>query len=378
MALLTEEQTMLQDQARSWVSEQAPVKNLRILRDSDAPNGFMPETWSGMVQMGWTGIIVPEEYGGSGLGYVTFGLVLEETGRQLTASPLFASALVGASALLLGGSQSHKTTWLPKIVDGSAIVTLAVDEGGQHAPESIALKAHRAGNGFKLAGTKTFVLEGNAATAFIVAARTSGAPGDTQGITLFLVSANLPGVTRRRLKTADSRGYANVEFNGAEVSADAVLGEVDQGFSVLDATLDRARAGLAAEMLGTAVASFDMTLSYLKTRVQFGKVIGSFQALGHRAATLYTEMQMARSCVEAALHAAESNAKDVAQLCSLAKCQAAEFLHHMSNELIQMHGGIGMTDEFDAGLYLKRARAVEAILGNPSFHRRRYANLIGL
>jgi len=378
MALLTEEQTMLQEQAKSWVNKQAAVKCFRTMRDSGAPNGFTPETWHGMVQMGWTGIIVPEEYGGSGLDYVAFGLVLEETGRQLAASPLFASALVGASALLLGGSPSQKSTWLPKIVDGSAIVTLAVDEGMRHAPESIALKADKAINGFKLTGTKTLVLEGNAATAFVVAARTGRSPGDSKGITLFLIPASLPGVTRRRLKTADSRGYATVEFDGVEVSIDAVLGEVDQGFSVLDALLDRARAGLAAEMLGTAAQSFDMTLSYLKTRVQFGKVIGAFQALAHRAAMLYTDMQMTRSCVEAALQAAQSNAPDVAQLCSLAKCQAAEFLHHMSNELIQMHGGVGMTDEFDAGLYLKRARAVEAIFGNPSFHRRRYAALVGL
>jgi alkylation response protein AidB-like acyl-CoA dehydrogenase len=348
------------------------------MRDSGVDVCFAPDTWGSIVEMGWTGILVPETLGGSDLGYLTFGVVLEETGRQLTASPLFASALVGASAILLGGSDAQKRDWLPHIVDGSAIVTLAVDEGPKHAPDRIALKAERAGGGFALTGAKTFVLEGGAATALVVAARTSGSPGDSDGITLFLVDAGASGITRRKLPTADSRGYANIEFAAVEVTADAVLGEVDQGFAVLDATLDRARAGLGAEMLGTAAQAFDMTLEYLKTRVQFGQVIGSFQALGHRAAGLYTQMELTRSCVEAALEGIDSASDDVAELCSLAKCKAGDFLHNVSNELIQIHGGIGMTDEFDAGFYLKRARAAEATFGNQAFHRNRYAELAGL
>lgn len=377
MAVLTEEQTMIKDQANSWVMEQAPVQKFRELRDSGNESGFAAETWSAMVDMGWTGIIIPEQYGGSNLGNQTFGVVLEETGRQLTASPLFASALVGASAILLGGSDAQKQAWLPAIVDGSAILTLAVDESPRHAPEKVALKAEKTSAGTKLTGSKTFVLEGGVATALIVAARSSGAIGDRQGITLFVVPADAPGIVRAPLKTVDSRGYANIEFNSVEVDGDAVLGQVDQGYAVLDATLDRARAGLAAEMLGTAVQAFDMTLDYLKTRKQFGQVIGSFQALGHRAAALFTEIELARSCVEAALEAIDNNAEDVDQLCSLSKCKAGDLLHHVSNELIQMHGGIGMTDEFDAGFYLKRARVVEAIFGNQAFHRNRYAKLLG-
>ena len=377
MAALTEEQSMIRDQARSWVTEQSPVQKFRELRDSGNEKGFTPETWSEMVSMGWPGIIIPEQYGGAGLGFLTLGIVLEETGRQLTASPLAASALVGASAILLGGSDAQKQTWLPGIVDGSAILTLAVDESHQHAPENVALKAEQTSGGYELTGMKTFVLEGSAATAFVVAARTDGSPGDTDGITLFVVPANLPGITPQPLKTVDSRGFANVEFQSVRVDGDAVLGRAGEGYAVLDATLDRARAGLGAEMLGTAAQAFDMTLDYLKTRKQFGQVIGSFQALGHRAAELFAEMELARSCVEAALQALDDGADDVDQLCSLSKCKVGDFLHHASNELIQIHGGIGMTDEFDAGFYLKRARVVAATFGNQAFHRNRYAKLLG-
>jgi alkylation response protein AidB-like acyl-CoA dehydrogenase len=375
MAALSEEQSILQDQASAWVREQAPVQKFRELRDSGTTTGYAPATWQAMVDMGWTGILVPEQYGGSDLGYLTFGLVLEQLGRQLTASPLFASALVGATALNLGGSDAQKGHWLPRIVDGSEIVTLAVDDAPRHAPAAIELAAKKQGSGYTLSGRRVFVVEGGAATAFVVAARTSGKPGDTLGITLFLVPGE--GVVRDRLHTVDSRGYANIGFDRTEVGLDAVLGQPDQGFALLDAILDRARAGLGAEMLGTGAQAFDMTLDYLKTREQFGRVIGSFQALGHRAATLFGQLELARSCAEAALQAIDAGRDDVARLCSLSKARVGDFLHEMSNQLIQIHGGIGMTDEFDAGLYLKRARALEALYGNQGFHRDRYARLMG-
>jgi alkylation response protein AidB-like acyl-CoA dehydrogenase len=377
MAALTEEQTLIRDQARSWVNEQSPVARFRALRDEGVPQAYWPETWSAMVDMGWTGILVPEAHGGSDLGYLTFGVILEELGRQLTASPLLASALVGTSALLLSGNDAQKGDWLPKIVDGSAILTLAVDEGPRHAPARTALKAERSGAGFVLTGAKQFVLEGMAATAFVVAARTSGKPGDTNGISLFLVPASSDGLTRTALKTADNRGYADLTLQNVAVGENALLGTVDDGFGLLDAILDRARAGVSAEMLGTSSRAFDMTLEYLKTREQFGQVIGSFQALGHRAAGLYSGMELARSCAEAALQAIDAGADNVAELCSLAKCKVGDHLHQMSNDMIQMHGGIGMTDEFDAGFYLKRARALETMFGNQAFHRERYAQLLG-
>jgi len=377
MAALTEEQSMLKDQASAWVVEQSPVQKFREMRDSGAEQGFAPATWQTMVEMGWTGILIPESYGGSDLGYLTFGVVLEQLGRQLTASPLFASALVGTSAVLLGGDDAQKQKLLPGVVDGTGILTLAVDEGPRHAPSSVALEARETSSGYTLSGSKSFVVEGMSATTFIVAARTSGLSGSMDGITLLLVAADTSGLKRDRLTTVDSRGYANLTFDDVEVGTDAVLGEAGKGGALLDNILDRARAGLGAEMLGTAAQAFDMTVEYLKTREQFGKVIGSFQALGHRAAGLFTELELARSCVEAALQAIDADADNAAELCSLSKCRVGDFLHEMSNQLIQIHGGIGMTDEFDAGFYLKRARVLEALFGNQSFHRDRYARLLG-
>jgi alkylation response protein AidB-like acyl-CoA dehydrogenase len=377
MAALNEEQTLIRDQAKSWATDKHPVRRFRELRDSRAELAYAPDAWDAMVEMGWTGILVPEEYGGSDLGYLTFGLILEELGKQLVPSPLLASALTGTSALILGGSDEQKSEWLPKVVDGSVVLTLAVDEGPRHAPERVALEAKKDGDGFALNGGKAFVLEGMAATHFVVAARTSGSPGETAGITLFLVPADADGVSRSSLVMVDSRGYADVTLDGVRVGADAVLGTVDDGFGLLDAVLDRARAGLAAEMLGTAGAAFDLTLEYLKTRKQFGKVIGSFQGLSHRAAGLFTQMELARSCAEAALSAIDAGDDDVAEKTSLAKAKVGEYLHEMSCELIQIHGGIGMTDEYDAGLYLKRARALETVYGNPGFHRERYARILG-
>ncbi len=377
MAVLNEEQTMLRDAAKSWVQEKSPVTAFRKMRDSGVELGYDANAWNEMAEMGWAGVIIPEDFGGSDFGYLSMGLILEETGRTLTASPLLASGLAAASAQVLGGSDAQKSEWLPKIAGGEIVGTLAVDEGAHHAPEKVALKAEKSGSGYKLTGTKSFVLEGLAANLLIVSARTSGKPGDTDGITLFLVPADAKGVTRKRLALADSRGAANIEFAGVEVGADAVLGEVDKGWPLLEKTLDRARAGLAAEMLGSAVQAFETTLDYLKVRVQFGQVIGSFQALQHRAAKMFTDLELARSAVEAALQAIDADTPDVPELVSLAKAKMGDVFHLVSNEMVQMHGGIGMTDAHDAGFYLKRARAAEAAYGSQSYHRDRYARIQG-
>ena len=377
MALLTDEQTMLKDAAKGWVNERSPVAALRKLRDTDVDIGFDRDAWAQMGEMGWAGVIVPEAHGGSEFGYRSLGLVLEETGRTLTNSPLISTALVAASALTLGGTAAQKVAWLPRIAEARAVITLALEEQAHHAPARTALAVKKNGDGFTLDGKKVFVLDAMAADAFIVAARTSGAPGDGAGITLFLVPADAAGITRTRLKTADSRGAGDVNFTGVKVGADAVLGQVDQGFGLLEQVLDRARAGLAAEMLGQSTQAFEITLEYLKTRTQFGQLIGTFQALQHRAAKMFTELEMTRSCVEAALDAIDANANDVRALCSLAKAKASETAHLVSNEMVQMHGGIGMTDAHDSGLYMKRARTCEALFGGASFHRDRYATLMG-
>jgi alkylation response protein AidB-like acyl-CoA dehydrogenase len=377
MAVLTEEQSMLRDAARTWTQEKSPVSAFRKMRDSGAPLGYDPAAFNEMAEMGWTGVIIPEEYGGSDFGYLSLGLVLEELGRTLTASPLLATALASASALILGGTAAQKEAWLPKIASGEAVATLAIEEGPHHAPEKVALAAAKSGAGYSLSGTKTFVLEGMGAALLIVSARTAGKPGDKEGITLFLVPGDAKGVTRKQLKLADSRGAAVVTFDKVEVGADAVLGEAGKGWDLLEKVLDRARAGLAAEMLGSAIQAFETTLDYLKTRVQFGQVIGSFQALQHRAAKMFNDLELARSCVEAALTAIDNDSPDVPELVSLAKAKVGDTLHLVSNEMVQMHGGIGMTDAHDAGFYLKRARAAEATFGGQAYHRDRYARING-
>jgi alkylation response protein AidB-like acyl-CoA dehydrogenase len=364
MAVLTEEQSMLRDAAKSWVQEKSPVTAFRKMRDSGAELGYDVAAWNEMAEMGWAGVIIPEEYGGSNFGYLSLGLVLEELGRTLTASPLIASGLTAASALILGGSDAQKSEWLPKIADGSAVATLAVDEGPHHKPEQVATTV----SGGKLSGKKVFVLEGMAANVFVVSAKSGDA------IELYLVKADAPGVSRQKLSLADSRGAANVAFTDVAVSdADKLTG----GFELLEKVLDRGRAGLAAEMLGAATQAFETTLDYLKTRVQFGQVIGSFQALQHRAAKMFTELELSRSAVEAALAAIDADSPDVPELVSLAKAKMGDTFHLVSNEMIQMHGGIGMTDAHDAGFYLKRARAAEAAYGNQAYHRDRYARING-
>ena len=377
MAVLNEEQSMLRDAAQSWTQEKSPVTAFRKMRDSGVDIGFDASAWTEMAEMGWAGVIIPEEFGGSDFGYLSMGLILEELGRTLTASPLLASGLGAASALVLGGTSAQKSEWLPKIAEGTAIGALAVDEGAHHAPEKVALAATKSGAGYSLSGTKTFVLEGLAANVLIVSARTSGKPGDKDGITLFVVPADAKGISRKRLALADSRGGANITFDNVEVGADAVLGEVDKGYPVLEKVLDRARAGISAEMLGAAVQAFETTLDYLKVRVQFGQVIGSFQALQHRAAKMFTDLELARSAVEAALTAIDNDSPDVPELVSLAKAKMGDVFHVVSNEMVQMHGGIGMTDAHDAGFYLKRARACEAAYGSQSYHRDRYARIQG-
>lgn len=361
MAVLNEEQSMLKDAAKSWVQEKSPVTAFRKMRDSGVELGYDAAAWNEMAEMGWAGVIIPEEYGGSNFGYLSLGLILEELGRTLTASPLLASGLGAASALILGGSDAQKSEWLPKIAEGSAVGALAVDEGPHHNPEKVEATV----SGGKLTGKKTFVLEGMAADIFLVSAK------EGSEISLYLVKADGPGVTRQRLALADSRGAANVTFDGAPAE------KLSGGAATLEKVLDRVRAGLSAEMLGAAVQAFETTLDYLKTRVQFGQVIGSFQALQHRAAKMFTDLELARSAVEAALAAIDNDTPDVPELVSLAKAKMGDTFHLVSNEMVQMHGGIGMTDAHDAGFYLKRARAAEAAFGNQAFHRDRYARIQG-
>ena len=373
--VLSEEQQMLRDSARSFADEKLPISQLRTLRAKG--EGFDGTTWREMAELGFTGVLIPEEFGGSAFGYLGLGQVLEAQGRTIAASPLLSTALIGASALVIAGSQTQKEAYLPQIASGDLLTALAVDEGPHHDPSHIKLAAKKSASGYTLSGDKRYVVDGAEAGLLIVAARTSGGESDTNGITLFLVPADAKGVNRTALKTLDAHAAANISFANVEVGADAVLGAVDTGFATLDQILDRARIGLAAEALGAADAAFEMTSEYLKVRKQFGQLIGSFQSLQHRAAVMFTELELTRSCVGAALSALDANANNIAELASLAKARAAETLHLVSNETVQMHGGIGMTDVHDSGLYMKRARVLEALYGGESFHRDRYAKLGG-
>jgi len=372
MAALNEEQQMIKDQATAWVKAQAPVSKFRAMRDQEAPLGFFPDTWTAMTELGWSGLVIPEAYGGAGLGYQTLGLVLEQLGRNLVASPLFASSVVGAAALMTWGSDAQKQSVLPSIANGSRWVVLALDEGPRFNPTSITTRLEKSEQGWVLSGHKTFVMEGMAAHDLLVAAEVVQ-PGLEPQLCLVLVDADIAGLSRVPMKTMDARGYANISFDQVLVESDAILDI--QGS--LQTVTDIAAATIASEMLGTAAAAFDMTLDYLKTRKQFGQVIGGFQALGHRAASLYSEMELTRSCVEAALVALDQSSENSSELVALSKTKASEFLHEMSGQLIQIHGGIGMTDDFDAGFYLKRARVLESAYGNAAYHRDRYASILG-
>ncbi|MDB5448522.1 MAG: acyl-CoA dehydrogenase [Phenylobacterium sp.] len=369
---------MLADAARSWVRERAPVSALRKLRSQHAELGYDPDLYAEMVAMGWTGMIVPEAYSGHEFGFQGMGLLAEALGRNLAPSPLIASAVTAASALLLGGTQAQKAQWLPRLVDGSSIGTLALEEAARHQPAGVALTASRSGDGWRLDGWKRPVEFGMAADLFVVAARTSGRPGEAAGVSLFLCEASSEGVERHPLTQIDARGDAAVRFQSVALSRAQLLGAVDEGLGLLDQVLDRTRAVLAAEMLGSLQEAFERTVDYLKIRKQFGRHIGSFQALQHRAADLLGEIELVRSAVYAALAALDSGSEDVALLVSSAKALAGRTFGHVAREMIQMHGGIGMTDEHDAGLYLKRAHAADISAGNVAFHRERFGKLLGV
>ena len=376
MALvLNEEQQSLKDIAKEFLQKNAPVTHFREIRDTENELGYDPDLWKQMVDLGWSGILVPEEYGGFDFGMVGMGSILEEMGKMLTPSPLFSTGVLGASLITLGGNDKQKQTYLPQIVDGSITTALALEEGNRHSPFSVNTEAKKDGKNYTLTGNKTFVIDGHSSNLLIVAARTSGSENDSSGITLFLVDPSIDGVQVSKTSMVDSRNSANITLNEIIVSLDDVLGEENNGAALLEEVLDRAQIAISAEMLGNASQAFDITLEYLKERKQFGAVIGSFQALQHRAAEMYSELELTKSSVIAACVAADEQSNDLRRMASLAKFKAGETNHLVTNEAVQMHGGVGVTDEYDVGLYLKRARVTEQIFGNSEYHLDRYASL---
>lgn len=375
--VLTEEQQMLKDAARGFLLEHGPIRQLRELRDSRDETGFSHTLWASMVEMGFAGTLVPEAYGGTAFGHVGMGQILEQAGRNLTASPLFATGVLGVSALTLAGNAEQQQALLPAIAEGRLLTALAIDETARHAPAQVHTRAEPSGDGYVINGRKQYVVDGHVADQLIVSVRTAGEPGEAQGITLLLIDRQTPGVTVEHTIMVDSRNAANVRFENVQVPRSAVLGEVGQGHALLAQLLDIGNAHLAAELLGIAQEAFERTIQYLKERKQFGVTIGSFQALQHRAAHLWSEIELVKSVVLRALQALDENAADTSQLASLAKAKACEVAELATNEAVQMHGGIGMTDEFDIGLFLKRARPVQQLFGDYSYHADRYAQLRG-
>jgi alkylation response protein AidB-like acyl-CoA dehydrogenase len=377
MALvLNDEQTMLRDNARGFLGKNAPIAHLRQLRDGHDSTGFSRALWKQCAEMGWAGILIPADHGGLGLGYVEAGVVMEEMGHTLTPSPFLSTAVLAVTALTRAGASKHREH-LGKIAVGDLIAALAVEESAKHRPEKVALSAKRSGAGFTLTGAKSFVIDGHVADSLIVAARTAGAAGETKGISMFLVDAKAKGVTVERTTMTDSHNAARVELSGVSVGADAVLGEVDGGFALLEGVLNAGRGAAAAEMVGISDEVFSRTVNYLKERKQFGKVIGEFQALQHRAADLYCEMEVTRAAVLKALQSLDESFDKAGPMVAVAKARAGLSTTLAVQEGIQMHGGIGMTDEFDMGLFMKRARVLQELFGDANFHADRLARRAG-
>ncbi len=378
--VLSEDQQLLKDSAKAFVDQNAPVSVLRGLRDSKDAQGYDQNLWRQMLELGWAGMAIPEAYGGFEFGYGGLGVVLEESGRTLVSSPLIATVLLGASAINELGSDAQKSEFLPQVVSGELLLALAIDEKPHHRPCRIETSAVKSGEGYVLNGCKTFVLDGHIANKLVVVARTAGAIDDEAGLSVFLVDAAAEGVSINRSWMVDSRNSAMLSLNDVKVGADALLGAEGGAYSSLTRVLDIGRIGVAAEMLGSMQQAFEITLDYLKQREQFGVLIGSFQGLQHRAAEMYSEIELCKSAVRAALAAlddADKTDADIAEFASIAKAKLSEVATLVSNEAVQMHGGIGMTDEYDIGFYMKRARVAAAFLGDALFHRERYASLNG-
>ncbi len=377
--ILNEEQNMLKDSARDFCTNQAPISQFRKIRDEKNPDGFDRATWKAMVDLGWAGIPWAEEHGGLAFGYKGLGVVTEETGRTLLASPLYSTVWVGGTIINIGGSQAQKAELLPKVSTGELLLALALEESHRHSPYQVGTRAVKNATGYTLSGAKSFVLDGHVADRLIIAARTSGETNTRNGITLFLVDRKAPGVNVERIHLVDSRNAAKVALDNVMVGNDTIIGGVDKGADVLDPALDVARIGMTAEMFGSIQECFDRTVAYLKEREQFGVKIGTFQALKHRAANMFCEVELSKSCVLEALTALDEgrSAAEIAKLASLAKTKVGETYHLVAREGIQMHGGIGMTDEFDIGFFIKRQAVAEQTFGDVNFHRNRYGELEG-
>lgn len=365
--ILNEEQQMLKTSAKEFLTQKAPVSALRFLRDAEDSVGYDPSLWNEMVEMGWAALTIQEEFGGMGFGYVGLGQILEESGRTLTASPIVSNILLGATTIQIGGSENQKQALLPALAEGQLTLTLAFEEHNAHRPFAIESAVEEKEGQLVLNGKKRFVLDGHVAQKLIVSAIYQGE------IALFLVDARAEGVKIDRKLMMDSRNAASIQFDNVSVQAADQVGDR----STLEQVLDIARIGLAAEMLGTMQEAFERTIAYLKERVQFKVPIGSFQALQHRAAMMFSEIEVCKSMVLKALQALDTKDSKVPVLASMVKAKVGEVIQVVTNEAIQMFGGIGMTDDEEIGFFLKRARVAQQTFGDYNYHLDRFASLNG-
>ena len=375
--VLNEEQLMLKSSAKEFCKSRTPVEALRRLRDERDENGFDKAVWNDMVEMGWTSLIIPENHGGLDFGYVGLGQVLEETGRTLTASPLVSSALLGTTTVLLAANESQKERLLPGLAAGQTTISLAIDEKNNHQPFQINTTAIKTNQGYHLNGKKVFVLDGHTANQLIVVARTELATLNKDGLSLFLVDPTSQGVQIEKSLLMDSRMAATVTLKNVVVSEDALIGVENEAGEIIEKILDIGRIGLSAEMVGSMQEAFERTVNYLKERHQFGVPIGSFQALQHRAAQMFGEIELCKSIVLKSLQAIDEGETNLALWASMTKAKVSETIQLVTNEAVQMFGGIGMTDDEEIGFFLKRARVAQQTLGDANFHMDRYAKLKG-
>jgi alkylation response protein AidB-like acyl-CoA dehydrogenase len=368
---ITDEQQMLRDSVRSYLADKVPIERVRELMETDA--GFDDAIWDEMAQMGWQGMAIPEGYGGAGYSFYELGILLEEMGRVVTPVPFLSSVVLGANAILLGGSEEQRAAYLPSIASGESRVALAWVDSGGWDPSDITLAAVASDGGFTLSGTKSYVIDGHTAHQFIVAARTS------EGVDLFVVPANADGVEAVRHETIDmTRKQASVTFEGVVVDADMRLGEPGSGASVLGRLADIAAVALAFEQLGGAQACLEMSVEYAKERMQFGRPIGSFQAIKHKCAEMLIEVESARSSAHYAGRMLADGDEDATVAAALAKAYCSEAFFHAAAETIQVHGGIGFTWEHDAHLYFKRAKTDLLLFGDPTEWRAKLAERVGI
>jgi alkylation response protein AidB-like acyl-CoA dehydrogenase len=373
----TDEEKLLKQSAQEFFREKMPIEVLRYIRDQRIEKGYLEDKWQAMVELGWTGILIPEEYGGLAFGYRGMGTILEEAGRTLAPSPLLSTVVCASSIIRDLADHEQKSEILPAIAEGKRLIAIAHDEHDRHRGCHVETQASRSGEGYVINGRKTMVIDGPAADQFIVLARTSSQDAQSSsGLSCFLVDRSQSGLTVRDLRMIDGLPCSQLDLDQVFVEGKSLLGREGQAWPAFSFMMDAACCALAAEMFGGASQAFEMTLSYLKERKQFGVIIGSFQALQHRMAQMYSELEVCRSIVQRALSALDDNDSKRSLYASLAKAKVSEVYQHVAKEAIQLHGGIGMTDEHNIGLFLKRSRITAEWFGNPSFHRDRYASLL--